>query len=106
MIFVFLITLLFVLLQVYLKPHFNYNPNSDNLIPCKEAGLAFSKGEILHVVNKEDTNWWQVRGQMWIFGVEEEVVKYNLYGKPYRLKCPIGHSQGSGCNTSSLHSHC
>ncbi|XP_024917559.1 MAGUK p55 subfamily member 6-like [Cynoglossus semilaevis] len=45
--------------QVYLKPHFNYNPNSDNLIPCKEAGLAFSKGEILHVVNKEDTNWWQ-----------------------------------------------
>ncbi|XP_038567580.1 MAGUK p55 subfamily member 6-like isoform X2 [Micropterus salmoides] len=45
--------------QVYLKPHFNYNPATDNLIPCKEAGLAFSKGEILHVVNKEDPNWWQ-----------------------------------------------
>uniref|UniRef100_A0A665TTA1 MAGUK p55 subfamily member 6-like n=1 Tax=Echeneis naucrates TaxID=173247 RepID=A0A665TTA1_ECHNA len=44
---------------VYLKPHFNYNPTTDNLIPCKEAGLAFSKGDILHVVNKEDPNWWQ-----------------------------------------------
>lgn len=45
--------------QVYLKPHFNYNPATDNLIPCKDAGLAFSKGEILHVVNREDPNWWQ-----------------------------------------------
>lgn len=47
--------------QVYLKPHFNYNPATDNLIPCKEAGLAFAKGEILHVVNREDPNWWQAR---------------------------------------------
>uniref|UniRef100_A0A3B4TPL0 Protein associated with LIN7 2, MAGUK p55 family member a n=1 Tax=Seriola dumerili TaxID=41447 RepID=A0A3B4TPL0_SERDU len=47
--------------QVYLKPHFNYNPTTDNLIPCKEAGLAFIKGDILHVVNKEDPNWWQAR---------------------------------------------
>uniref|UniRef100_A0A6D2VZ46 Protein associated with LIN7 2, MAGUK p55 family member a n=1 Tax=Takifugu rubripes TaxID=31033 RepID=A0A6D2VZ46_TAKRU len=45
----------------YLKSHFNYNPNTDNLIPCKEAGLAFSKGDILQVVNKEDSNWWQAR---------------------------------------------
>uniref|UniRef100_A0A3P9IJ73 Membrane protein, palmitoylated 6a (MAGUK p55 subfamily member 6) n=1 Tax=Oryzias latipes TaxID=8090 RepID=A0A3P9IJ73_ORYLA len=45
--------------QVFLKPFFNYNPATDNLIPCKEAGLPFSKGEILHVVNKEDPNWWQ-----------------------------------------------
>uniref|UniRef100_A0A8P4GC32 Protein associated with LIN7 2, MAGUK p55 family member a n=1 Tax=Dicentrarchus labrax TaxID=13489 RepID=A0A8P4GC32_DICLA len=47
--------------SVYLKPHFNYNPATDNLIPCKEAGLAFFKGDILHVVNKEDPNWWQAR---------------------------------------------
>ncbi|XP_058241847.1 MAGUK p55 subfamily member 6a isoform X3 [Hemibagrus wyckioides] len=44
---------------VYLRPHFKYNPETDNLIPCKEAGLAFSKGEILHIVNREDPNWWQ-----------------------------------------------
>ncbi|XP_046887380.1 MAGUK p55 subfamily member 6a isoform X1 [Hypomesus transpacificus] len=47
--------------QVYLKPHFNYNPATDSLIPCKEAGLAFARGEILHIVNKEDPNWWQAR---------------------------------------------
>uniref|UniRef100_A0A5S6JVI3 Forkhead box protein C1 n=1 Tax=Xenopus tropicalis TaxID=8364 RepID=A0A5S6JVI3_XENTR len=45
--------------QVYVKCHFDYNPFSDNLIPCKEAGLKFSKGEILHIVNREDPNWWQ-----------------------------------------------
>ncbi|XP_027004825.1 MAGUK p55 subfamily member 6a [Tachysurus fulvidraco] len=47
--------------QVYLRPHFKYNPETDNLIPCKEAGLVFSKGEILHIVNREDPNWWQAR---------------------------------------------
>uniref|UniRef100_A0A8K9XXW1 Protein associated with LIN7 2, MAGUK p55 family member a n=1 Tax=Oncorhynchus mykiss TaxID=8022 RepID=A0A8K9XXW1_ONCMY len=45
--------------QVHLKPHFNYSPATDNLIPCKEAGLAFSKGDVLHIVNREDPNWWQ-----------------------------------------------
>ncbi|XP_056375797.1 protein PALS2 isoform X3 [Hyla sarda] len=44
---------------VYVKCHFDYNPFNDNLIPCKEAGLKFSKGEILHIVNREDPNWWQ-----------------------------------------------
>ncbi|MEE6465867.1 hypothetical protein FKM82_006730 [Ascaphus truei] len=45
--------------QVFVKCHFDYNPYNDNLIPCKEAGLKFSKGEILHIVNREDPNWWQ-----------------------------------------------
>ncbi|KAJ8290667.1 hypothetical protein GJAV_G00016100 [Gymnothorax javanicus] len=45
--------------QIFLKPHFSYNPANDNLIPCKDAGLAFSKGDILQIVNKEDPNWWQ-----------------------------------------------
>ncbi|KAK2096182.1 Protein pals2, partial [Saguinus oedipus] len=47
--------------QVFVKCHFDYNPYNDNLIPCKEAGLKFSKGEILQIVNREDPNWWQVR---------------------------------------------
>ncbi|XP_016849862.1 protein PALS2 isoform X6 [Anolis carolinensis] len=45
--------------QVYVKCHFDYNPYNDNLIPCKEAGLKFAKGEILQIVNREDSNWWQ-----------------------------------------------
>lgn len=45
---------------MFVKCHFDYNPYNDNLIPCKEAGLKFSKGEILQIVNREDPNWWQV----------------------------------------------
>ncbi|NWH77536.1 MPP6 protein, partial [Piaya cayana] len=49
----------FYTFQVFVKCHVDYNPYNDNLIPCKEAGLKFSKGEILQIVNCEDPNWWQ-----------------------------------------------
>uniref|UniRef100_A0AAY4A2R3 Membrane palmitoylated protein 2 n=1 Tax=Denticeps clupeoides TaxID=299321 RepID=A0AAY4A2R3_9TELE len=42
--------------QIYVKPHFNYNPLTDHLIPCKEAGLAFSKGDVLHICNSRPMN--------------------------------------------------
>ncbi|XP_067111571.1 MAGUK p55 subfamily member 6b isoform X1 [Osmerus mordax] len=45
--------------QVYVQPHFDYNPASDSLIPCQEAGLAFKRGDVLQIVNREDPNWWQ-----------------------------------------------
>lgn len=43
-----------------MKCHFDYDPSHDNLIPCKEAGLSFSSGDILQIFNQEDLNWWQV----------------------------------------------
>ncbi|XP_030057834.1 protein PALS2 isoform X1 [Microcaecilia unicolor] len=45
--------------QVFVKCLFDYDPYNDNLIPCKEAGLKFQKGEVLQIVNREDPNWWQ-----------------------------------------------
>ncbi|XP_076865504.1 MAGUK p55 subfamily member 6b isoform X2 [Brachyhypopomus gauderio] len=45
--------------EVYLRPHFDYNPANDSVIPCREAGLAFSQGDILQIVNREDPDWWQ-----------------------------------------------
>ncbi|KAM4725276.1 MAGUK p55 subfamily member 6b isoform 1-T3 [Anableps anableps] len=45
--------------QVYVRPYFDYDPASDNLIPCREAGMAFKRGDILQIVNREDPNWWQ-----------------------------------------------
>uniref|UniRef100_A0A673B5L3 MAGUK p55 subfamily member 6-like n=1 Tax=Sphaeramia orbicularis TaxID=375764 RepID=A0A673B5L3_9TELE len=45
--------------QVHVRPYFDYNPANDNLIPCREAGMAFKKGDILQIVNREDPNWWQ-----------------------------------------------
>ncbi|XP_003213192.4 MAGUK p55 subfamily member 2 isoform X2 [Meleagris gallopavo] len=45
--------------QVFVKCHFDYDPASDSLIPCKEAGLRFSAGDLLQIVNQDDPNWWQ-----------------------------------------------
>nr|CAH8830315.1 unnamed protein product [Trichobilharzia regenti] len=47
--------------QLFLRAHFSYDPKNDNLIPCKEAGLAFSAGSILQVLKQEDPYWWQAR---------------------------------------------
>lgn len=45
---------------VHVKANYDYDPEYDELIPCRELGLAFRKGAILHIVNQEDPNWWQV----------------------------------------------
>lgn len=47
--------------KVRVKAFFDYNPENDPYIPCKEAGLAFSKGDILHIVSQDDAYWWQAR---------------------------------------------
>lgn len=38
--------------KVRVRAHFNYNPEEDPYIPCKEAGLAFECGDILHIVSQ------------------------------------------------------
>ncbi|XP_037949889.1 MAGUK p55 subfamily member 7 isoform X2 [Teleopsis dalmanni] len=47
--------------KVRVRSHFNYNPEIDPYIPCKEAGLAFQRGDILHIVAQDDAYWWQAR---------------------------------------------
>ncbi|KAM7341645.1 membrane palmitoylated protein 7-like protein metro isoform 4-T11 [Cochliomyia hominivorax] len=47
--------------KVRVRAHFNYNPEIDPYIPCKEAGLAFQRGDILHIVSQDDAYWWQAR---------------------------------------------
>jgi len=47
--------------RVRLKALFNYNPQEDKYIPCKEAGLGFVKGDIIHIVSQDDPYWWQAR---------------------------------------------
>ena len=38
---------------------FDYDPRGDDLIPCQQAGLSFSCGDIIQVVSKADPYWWQ-----------------------------------------------
>ena len=47
--------------RVRLRALFDYDPIDDKYIPCKEAGLAFGKGDILHIVSQDDPYWWQAR---------------------------------------------
>lgn len=45
--------------QIHVKAHFDYDPSDDPYVPCRELGLSFQKGDILHVISQEDPNWWQ-----------------------------------------------
>ena len=38
---------------------FDYDPRGDDLIPCQQAGLSFTCGDIIQVVSKADPYWWQ-----------------------------------------------
>lgn len=52
-------------LQVYMRALFDYNPREDSLLPCKEIGLEFQKGDILQILNQKDPNWWQAKKVGW-----------------------------------------
>lgn len=47
--------------KVRVKAYFDYEPENDPYIPCKEAGLGFGPGDILHIVSQDDSYWWQAR---------------------------------------------
>ncbi|XP_058451008.1 MAGUK p55 subfamily member 7 isoform X4 [Malaya genurostris] len=47
--------------KVRVRAHFDYEPENDPYIPCKEAGLGFVRGDILHIVSQDDSYWWQAR---------------------------------------------
>ncbi|XP_055386918.1 protein PALS1-like [Condylostylus longicornis] len=44
---------------LHVRAHFDYDPEDDLYIPCRELGISFQKGDVLHVVSREDPNWWQ-----------------------------------------------
>ncbi|XP_012270090.1 MAGUK p55 subfamily member 2 [Orussus abietinus] len=45
----------------YMRALFDYDPAEDTLLPCKEIGLPFMKGDYLQIVDQADPNWWQAR---------------------------------------------
>lgn len=47
--------------RVRLRALYDYDPVEDKYIPCKEAGLSFHRGDILHIVSQDDPYWWQAR---------------------------------------------
>lgn len=49
--------------KTFVRALFDYDPEDDPAIPCKLAGLAFTRGDVLQVVCQEDEVWWQARHQ-------------------------------------------
>ncbi|XP_061441642.1 MAGUK p55 subfamily member 7 isoform X2 [Rhineura floridana] len=47
--------------KIFMKALFDYDPSEDKAIPCKEAGLPFSKGDILQIMSQDDATWWQAK---------------------------------------------
>lgn len=48
-------------LASYMRALFDYEPDYDNLLPCKDIGLPFSRGDVLQIINIKDPNWWQAK---------------------------------------------
>lgn len=44
--------------KVRVRAHFDYMASTDPYIPCKEAGLDFIKGDVLHIVSQDDAYWF------------------------------------------------
>jgi MAGUK p55 subfamily protein 5 len=44
---------------LHIRAHFDYDPEDDLYIPCRELGISFQKGDVLHVISRDDPNWWQ-----------------------------------------------
>ncbi|XP_037343588.2 MAGUK p55 subfamily member 4-like [Pungitius pungitius] len=47
--------------SVYMRALVDYSPLQDSSIPCPDAGMAFSRGDLLEVVDQSDAHWWQAR---------------------------------------------
>ncbi|KAM9844624.1 MAGUK p55 subfamily member 7-like [Aulostomus maculatus] len=46
-------------MKLFVRTLFDYNPSEDPTVPCKDAAVAFKRGDILQIVNMEDDTWWQ-----------------------------------------------
>ncbi|XP_048477537.1 peripheral plasma membrane protein CASK isoform X2 [Plutella xylostella] len=47
--------------EIFVRAQFDFDPLEDDLIPCAQAGIAFTTGEILQIISKDDSHWWQAR---------------------------------------------
>ncbi|XP_069367926.1 MAGUK p55 subfamily member 7-like isoform X1 [Paralichthys olivaceus] len=45
--------------KLFVRALFDYDPNEDPTVPCKDAAVSFKRGDVLQIVNMEDDTWWQ-----------------------------------------------
>ncbi|XP_073347045.1 MAGUK p55 subfamily member 7-like isoform X2 [Pagrus major] len=47
--------------KLFLRALFDYDPDDDPTVPCKDAAVGFKRGDVLQIVSMEDDTWWQAR---------------------------------------------
>ncbi|CAF0833766.1 unnamed protein product [Didymodactylos carnosus] len=47
--------------QFFVRAEFDYDPGKDSGLPDSNRGLSFRAGDILHVTNAADDQWWKAR---------------------------------------------
>ncbi|KAM4727531.1 MAGUK p55 subfamily member 7-like [Anableps anableps] len=45
--------------KLFVRALFDYDPMEDPTIPCKDAAVAFKRGDVLQIVSTDDDTWWQ-----------------------------------------------
>lgn len=110
---------------LHVKAHFDYDPEEDIYIPCRElgmqflllfnfahimeferryfivnnywfSGISFQKGDVLHVISREDPNWWQAFRE----GEEDQTLaglipsqafqhQYDIAYNDFRVNCDL-----------------
>uniref|UniRef100_A0A8C8DVX9 MAGUK p55 subfamily member 7 n=1 Tax=Oryzias sinensis TaxID=183150 RepID=A0A8C8DVX9_9TELE len=48
-------------IKLFVQALFDYSPLEDPTVPCKDAAMAFKRGDVLQIVNMDDDTWWQAR---------------------------------------------
>ncbi|KAK3094483.1 hypothetical protein FSP39_002328 [Pinctada imbricata] len=47
--------------EIFVRALYDYNPEEDDIIPCVQAGISFKIGDVLQIISKDDSNWWQAK---------------------------------------------
>ncbi|KAK7893527.1 hypothetical protein WMY93_022679 [Mugilogobius chulae] len=47
--------------MIYMRAMADYNPQLDPAIPCPDAGVSFTRGDVLEIVDQTDALWWQAK---------------------------------------------
>ena len=47
--------------DIFVRAQFDYDPMEDDRIPCPQAGIPFTTGDVLQIISKDDHNYWQAR---------------------------------------------
>lgn len=47
--------------MMYVRVMADYNPQLDPAIPCPDAGVTFTRGDVLEIVDQTDSLWWQAK---------------------------------------------